>query len=88
MKLPAHARYDYVPIHKRPQYDWPEGKRLAVTFNNNIEHFAFGAGLGSDSTGAAADSGGSDSISAPHSQGAMQPAVRGFLSRLRPTTLP
>ncbi len=53
MKLPAHSRYDYVPIHKRPQYEWPEGKRLAVTFNNNIEYFAFGAGLGSDSTGAA-----------------------------------
>jgi peptidoglycan/xylan/chitin deacetylase (PgdA/CDA1 family) len=52
MKLPAHSRYDNVPIHKRPQYEWPEGKRLAVTFNNNIEHFAFGAGLGSDSTGA------------------------------------
>jgi peptidoglycan/xylan/chitin deacetylase (PgdA/CDA1 family) len=54
MKLPAHRRYDYIPIHKRPQYEWPEGKRLAVAFNNNIEHFAFGAGLGSDSTGAAA----------------------------------
>ncbi len=52
MKLPAHSRYDYVPIHKRPRYDWPEGKRLAVAFNNNIEYFAFGAGLGSDSTGA------------------------------------
>ena len=51
MKLPAHDRYDYVPIPKRPVYDWPEGKRLAVFFCNNIEHFAFGAGLGSDSTG-------------------------------------
>src|SRR3989442_12141430 len=46
MKLPAHSRYDYVPIHKRLQYDWPEGARLAVTFCNNIEFFAFGAGLG------------------------------------------
>ena len=45
MKLPAHSRYDYVPIHKRPQYDWPGGARLAVTFCNNIEFFAFGAGL-------------------------------------------
>ena len=54
MKLPAHNRYDYVPIPKRPVYDWPEGKRLAVVFNNNIEYFAFGAGLGSDSTGASA----------------------------------
>src|SRR6201996_8593846 len=53
MKLPAHNRYDYIPIHRRPQYEWPGGARLAVTFNNNIEHFAFGAGLGSDSTGAA-----------------------------------
>ena len=54
MKLPAHDRFDYVPIHRRPQYEWPQGARLAVTFNNNIEHFAFGAGLGSDSTGASA----------------------------------
>ena len=52
MKLPAHNRYDYIPIHKRTQYEWPGGARLAVTFNNNIEYFAFGAGLGSDSTGA------------------------------------
>jgi len=51
MILPRHGRYDYVPIHKRPVYDWPEGRRLAVMFVNNIEHFAFGAGLGSDSTG-------------------------------------
>jgi len=51
MKLPFHGRYDYVPITRRPVYDWPEGKRLAVVFNNNIEWFAFGAGLGSDSTG-------------------------------------
>src|SRR5581483_10464633 len=29
-------------------------RRLAVYLCNNIEHFAFGAGLGSDSTGAAA----------------------------------
>ncbi|HWB47521.1 MAG TPA: polysaccharide deacetylase family protein [Stellaceae bacterium] len=55
MKLPRHGRYDYVPIHRRPVYDWPEGKRLAVFFCNNIEFFAFRAGLGSDSTGAPSD---------------------------------
>jgi peptidoglycan/xylan/chitin deacetylase (PgdA/CDA1 family) len=49
MRLPKHNRYDYVPIHKRPTYEWPGGKRLAVTFSNNIESFAFQAGLGSDS---------------------------------------
>ena len=51
MKLPRHNRYDYVPIYKRPQYEWPEGKRLAVCFNNNIEYFAFGVGNSPDSTG-------------------------------------
>jgi allantoinase len=52
MKLPGHGRYDYTPIHKRPVYDWPEGKRLAVFFCSNIEQFAFRAGLGTDSSGA------------------------------------
>lgn len=54
MKLPAHDRYDYSPINKRPDYMWPGGKRLAVYFCNNIEYFAFGAGLGSDSAVAGA----------------------------------
>src|SRR5260370_40925472 len=52
MKLPTHGRYDYVPITRRPVYDWPEGKRLAVFFCNNIEQFAFDAGLGADPGGA------------------------------------
>ena len=57
MKLPTHNRYDYVPITKRADYTWPGGKRLAVYFCNNIEYFAFGAGLGSDSaTGTAPQS--------------------------------
>lgn len=55
MKLPAHGRYDYLPITRRPVYDWPEGKRLAVYLCNNIEHFAFGRGLGTDSTGPSAE---------------------------------
>jgi peptidoglycan/xylan/chitin deacetylase (PgdA/CDA1 family) len=46
-----------VPITKRVDYTWPGGKRLAVYFCNNIEYFAFGAGLGSDSaTGTAPQS--------------------------------
>ena len=51
MKLPVHNRYDYVPINRREDYTWPSGKRLAVYFCNNIEYFAFGTGLGSNSTG-------------------------------------
>lgn len=46
MQLPYHGRFDYSPIHKRPDYSWPEGKRLAIYFALNIEHFAFGAGHG------------------------------------------
>jgi peptidoglycan/xylan/chitin deacetylase (PgdA/CDA1 family) len=51
MNLPSHGRYDYVPITKRPVYDWPEGKRLAVFFCSNIEQFAYRAGLGVDPSG-------------------------------------
>ncbi len=49
MKLPGHDRYDFNAIHRRPTYEWPNGSRLAFTICNNIEYFAFGAGLGSDS---------------------------------------
>jgi allantoinase len=44
--LKPHDRYDYVPIHKRPDYSFPNGKRLAVYLGFNLEHFDFGAGLG------------------------------------------
>jgi allantoinase len=48
MKLRHHARYDYVPLRGRPNYTWPEGKRLAVYFALNLEHFSFGEGLGAE----------------------------------------
>jgi hypothetical protein len=51
MKLPAHNRYAHSAIPSRPVYDWPGGKRLALLVVNNIEHFAYRAGLGSDVTG-------------------------------------
>jgi allantoinase len=53
MKLPAQQRYAHSAIPSRPVYDWPGGKRLALLVVNNIEHFAYRAGLGSDSTGPA-----------------------------------
>jgi len=46
--LPSHGRYDYVPIAGRPVYDWPNGTRLAVYLGLNLEHFAFGEGLGAE----------------------------------------
>ena len=46
MDLKTHNRYGYSPINERPDYDWPDGKRLAVYFALNIEHFSFGEGLG------------------------------------------
>jgi peptidoglycan/xylan/chitin deacetylase (PgdA/CDA1 family) len=51
MKLPAHNRYAHSAIPSRPTYEWPGGKRLALLVVNNIEHFAYRAGMGSDSTG-------------------------------------
>lgn len=48
MKLPTHGRYDYVPIARRADYSWPGGKRLAVYLGLNLEHFAFGKGLGAE----------------------------------------
>ncbi len=48
MPLPTHGRYDYVPIRGRPVYDWPNGRRLAVYLALNLEHFAFGEGLGAE----------------------------------------
>ena len=50
LKLPGHGRYDHVNINQRPDYSWPDGKRLAFYIALNIEHFAFGAGLGMDPT--------------------------------------
>src|SRR5712692_6509087 len=48
LKLPGHTRYSYSPIVKRTDYSWPEGKRLAFYIALNIEHFAFGTGIGMD----------------------------------------
>ena len=42
MQLPYHHRYPYSPIIDRPDYSWPDGKRLAVYLGLNVEHFAFG----------------------------------------------
>src|SRR6267143_1151393 len=50
LKLPGHGRYDHSPIVSRKDYSWPDGKRLAFYIALNIEHFAFGAGLGMDPT--------------------------------------
>ncbi len=48
MSLKSHGRYDYSPIGQRPLYDWPGGRRLAVYIALNLEHFAFGEGLGAE----------------------------------------
>lgn len=46
--LPSHDRYDYHPWPDRPSYAWPGGARLAVYLGVNLEHFAFGEGLGAE----------------------------------------
>jgi len=44
--LPTHGRYAYSNITRRPDYSWPDGKRLAVYVALNIEAFSFGMGKG------------------------------------------
>lgn len=46
--LTDHGRYAYRAITDRPDYSWPGGKRLAVYIGLNLEHFAFGEGLGAE----------------------------------------
>ncbi|SFJ14431.1 polysaccharide deacetylase family protein [Jannaschia pohangensis] len=43
-----HGRYAYSAITDRADYHWPGGKRLAVYVGLNLEHFAFGEGLGAE----------------------------------------
>lgn len=57
-QLPGHGRFDYQPITRRSDYCWPHsspagvpaaegpGPRLAVYLGFNLEHFAFGDGMG------------------------------------------
>lgn len=46
MSLPHHARFPYRPLTDIVAPAWPNGRRLAVYFAINHEHFAFGQGLG------------------------------------------
>ncbi|MGX1347198.1 hypothetical protein AB7M49_000774 [Bradyrhizobium elkanii] len=46
--LAAHGRYRYSAIGQRPDFNWPQGRRLAVYVGLNLEHFAFGDGLGAE----------------------------------------
>ena len=48
MSLRTHGRFAYSPITARPVFDWPNGRRLAVYVALNLEHFAFGEGLGAE----------------------------------------
>jgi allantoinase len=44
--LRDHGRFPYSAIVDRPDWSWPEGRRLAVYIALNLEHFAYGEGLG------------------------------------------
>jgi peptidoglycan/xylan/chitin deacetylase (PgdA/CDA1 family) len=46
--LPTHGRYDYSAWRGRTPYAWPGGAKLAIYLGVNLEHFAFGEGLGAE----------------------------------------
>lgn len=48
MKINRHGRYEFSAIHDRADYDWPDGKRLAVYLGMNLEVFSFGEGMGAE----------------------------------------
>lgn len=48
MNINRHGRYEFSAIHDRADYDWPDGKRLAVYIGMNLEVFSFGEGLGAE----------------------------------------
>ena len=48
MSLRHHGRFDYRPIRDSVAARWPNGKGLAVYIGLNLEHFAFGEGLGAE----------------------------------------
>lgn len=48
MELKDHQRYPYSSIIDRPDFSWPEGKKLAIYIGLNLECFSFGEGLGAE----------------------------------------
>ena len=42
--LKQHNRYPYSSLPSRAQYEWPDGKKLAVYVAMNIEAFSYGEG--------------------------------------------
>ena len=46
MQITHHDRFGYSDITGRPDFSWPEGRRLAVYVALNIEVFSFGEGPG------------------------------------------
>lgn len=45
-ELIKNPRYDFSIISDRPDFVWPEGKRIALYLAINIEHFSYGCGFG------------------------------------------
>ena len=46
MTLSSHARFPYRSVREPIASAWPNGSELAVYLGVNLEHFAFGEGLG------------------------------------------
>ncbi|GIT24267.1 MAG: hypothetical protein CM1200mP41_03110 [Gammaproteobacteria bacterium] len=44
--IQQHGRYPYSSIISRPDYSWPDDKRLALYVALNVEVFSYGEGKG------------------------------------------
>ncbi len=48
MPVTPNPRYPFRAITARPDFSWPEGRRLALYIGVNVEVFSFGTGLGAE----------------------------------------
>ena len=46
MLIQPNNRFSYEPISERPDFKWPDDKRLAVYVAIGVEHFSYGTGMG------------------------------------------
>ena len=46
--LASHGRYPCAPFKARPDFLWPDGKRLAIYLAVNVKHFPYGEPGGID----------------------------------------
>ena len=88
MDLTHHGRYDYSALIERPDFCWPDGKRLAFYLALNVEHFAFGGAMGHTPTSLGPPPGRSEQVHHLVPTDEVQPCQSQQTAPIVPTTRP